>query len=234
MTRYHCLRGDEAMAADVQDADTEIDMAAHCNLAERFGPDAFRYHLMRVGNANPDDGQRLVDLYNTELACEYGNFCNRSLTMNQQFNAGIITRGGPFTEDDLALQSSLADATDAYRTAMEASRVNDAITAVMRHVVRCNHYAERMKPWELHKDPTKKDRLATVLQHLVENVAHCAVLLSPVIPDAASEVMKQLNRPWLAEISLSELHWGLLPEGHRIGNPHPVFPKIVIERDPGA
>ena len=234
IARYHRLRGDEPMNADANDADGPMPPEDEGKLAGQFGRDAFRYHLMRDGSARHEDAGQLIERYNSELACEFGNFCNRSLSMSQQFNAGMVSRGGQFTEDDLSLQSSLADATDTYRTSMEASRVGDAIAAVMRHVTRCNHYAERMKPWELHKDVTKKDRLATVLQHLVESVAHCAILLSPVIPDAAAEIMRQLDRPWLAEVSLAELHWGLLPEGHRIGIPRPVFPRILAEQESGA
>ena len=234
IARYHHLRGDDTMGADADDPDEGMHAEEDEMLAEQFGRDAFRYHLMCNGSGKHADAGRLIELYNTELACEFGNFCNRSLSMSQQFNAGIVARGGQFTVDDLSLQSSLADATDAYRTAMEKSKVGDAIAAVMRHVALCNHYAERMKPWELNKDIAKKDRLTTVLQHLVESVAHCAILLSPVIPEAATEIMRQLDRPWLAELCLSELHWGLLPEGHRIGIPRPVFPRIQVDHDSGA
>jgi methionyl-tRNA synthetase len=167
-------------------------------------------------------------LYNTELANELGNLCNRALNMSQRFTEGIITRGGPFANADLELQTSLAEATDAYRAAMDEFDVSKGLEALGRHVVHCNQYAERMKPWELNKDPEKKDRLATVLQHLAESVAHCAVMLSPVLPDAAAKLAAQLSLPHLTETGLSDLHWGLIPEGHVIGKPKPVFPKILI------
>jgi methionyl-tRNA synthetase len=168
-------------------------------------------------------------LYNTELANELGNLCNRALNMSQRFTEGVITRGGAFTDADLALQTSLAESTDAYRAAMDEFDVSKGLEALGRHVVHCNQYAERMKPWELNKDPGKKDRLATVLQHLAESVAHCAVLLSPVLPAAAAKLAAQLNLPDLTEIGLAGLHWGLVPEGHTIGKPKPVFPKILVE-----
>ena len=112
---------------------------------------------------------------------------------------------------------------------MDEFDISKGLEALGRHVTHCNGYAERMKPWELNKDPEKKDRLATVLQHLSESVAHCAVMLSPVLPDAAAKLAAQLNLPHLTELSLSDLHWGLVPEGHIIGKPKPVFPKIVVE-----
>ena len=68
-----------------------------------------------------------------------------------------------------------------------------------------------------------------MLQHLAESVAHCAVMLSPILPDAAAKLASQLNRSELCDLSLSDLHWGLLPEGHVIGKPKPVFPKILVE-----
>jgi methionyl-tRNA synthetase len=201
-------------------------------LADKFGKEAVRYYLVRdivTGKDSDFDLDRLVMLYNTELANELGNLCNRALNMSQRFTDGIISRGGVFSDEDLALQTSLADSTVAYRAAMDDFDVSKGLEALSRHVVHCNGYAERMKPWELNKDPEKKDRLATVLQHLAESVAHCAVLLSPVLPDAAEKLAAQLNLPKLGELSLADLHWGLIPEGHAIGKPKPVFPRIVVE-----
>ena len=205
-------------------------------LADKFGAEAVRYYLVRdivTGKDSDFDVERLIMLNNTELANELGNLCNRALNMSQRFTEGIITRGGPFADADLALQQSLADCTEAYRAAMDEFDISKGLEALGRHVVHCNQYAERMKPWELNKDPEKKDRLATVLQHLAESVAHCAVLLSPVLPDAAAKLGNQLNLPYLTEAGLSGLHWGLIPEGHAIGKPKPVFPKILIEEQAG-
>ena len=207
-------------------------------LADKFGSEALRYYLVRdivTGKDSDFDVERLIMLYNTELANELGNLCNRALNMSQRFTDGIISRGGPFTEEDLALQTSLANSTDAYRAAMDEFDVSKALEALGKHVVQCNGYAERMKPWELNKNPENKDRLATVLQHLAESVAHCAVLLSPILPDAAAKLGAQLNLPSLTELHLSDLRWGLIPEGHAIGKPKPVFPKILLEeKEPGA
>ncbi len=84
-------------------------------------------------------------------------------------------------------------------------------------------------PLELNKDPEKKDRLATVLYHLAESVAHAAVLLSPILPDAAAKLASQLKLPGLTDLKLTDLHWGLLPDGHSIDKPTPVFPRIVSD-----
>jgi methionyl-tRNA synthetase len=200
-------------------------------LADKFGVAALRYYLVRdivTGKDSDFDVERLVMLYNTELANELGNLCNRALNMSQRYATGVLQRGSVFTEDDLALQSSLIQTTTSYRTAMDEFDVSKGLEAICRHVVHCNGYTERMKPWELAKDPEKNARLATVLYHLAESVAHAAVLLSPILPDAAAQISAQLNYPDLTALPLTDLRWGLLGDGHTLGKPTPVFPRIVI------
>ena len=172
---------------------------------------------------------RLIMLFNTELANELGNLCNRALNMSQRFTGGVLQHGGPLTGDDTALQTSLTESITAYQTAMDEFDVSKGLEALSRHIVHCNQYAERMKPWELNKNPENKERLATVLYHLAESVAHATVLLSPILPDAAAKLAGQLNLPALTGFKLTDLHWGLLPDGHVIEKPSPVFPRIVAE-----
>jgi methionyl-tRNA synthetase len=201
-------------------------------LADQFGVEAVRYYLVRdivTGKDSNFDESRLIMLFNTELANELGNLCNRALNMSQRFTAGILQHGGPLTDDDTALQASLTESIAAYQVAMDDYDVSKGLEALSRHIVHCNQYAERMKPWELNKDPEQKDRLATVLYHLAESVAHASVLLSPVLPDAAAKLAGQLNLPSLTSLKLESLNWGLLPDGHEIGKPKPVFPRIVVE-----
>jgi len=202
-------------------------------LADKFGVEALRYYLMRdivTGKDSDFDMDRLVMLYNTELANELGNLCNRALNMSLRFTAGILRHGGPLTPDDTALQAFLTESTAAYQAAMDDFDVSKALESLNRHIVHCNQYAERMKPWEMNKDPENKARVATVLYHFAESVAHMAVLISPILPEITAKLAAQLNLPALTRLKLGDLHWGLLPDGHAIGTPLPIFPRILIEK----
>jgi methionyl-tRNA synthetase len=204
-------------------------------LADKFGVEALRYFLMRdivTGKDSEFDMERLIMLYNTELANELGNLCNRALNMSQRFTDGVLRHGGPLSADDTALQASLVDSTKAYQAAMDEFDISKGLEALSRHVVHCNQYAERMKPWELNKNPDNKDRVATVLYHFAESVAHVAVLISPILPEITAKLAAQLNLPDLSTLTITDLHWGLLPDGHTIGTPSPAFPRIVIEKAP--
>lgn len=112
---------------------------------------------------------------------------------------------------------------------MDNHEISMGLEALNRHVVHCNQYIDRLKPWELNKNPENKARLATVLHHLAESVAHCAVLLSPVLPVAAVKLAAQLKLPELSELKLDDLKWGLVPSGHTVEKPSPVFPRIDVK-----
>jgi len=198
-------------------------------LADTFGADALRYYLVRdisVGRDADFDIERFVMLYNTELANNLGNLCNRALNMTKRYRSGSVN-AGEFDDDECrtlraAFDTCLAD----YRTAMDAFEVDVALQALRTYLDVCNAFAERTKPWELAKDESQAGRLDAVLAHMVETVAHAAVLLSPVLPEAASKIRDQLRAPFLADLALDDLKWGLLPAGHETGKPKPIFPRL--------
>ena len=200
-------------------------------LAEQYGADLLRYYLVRDISTGKDatfDPERLVMLFNTELANDLGNLLNRSLTLAKR-NAPCHT--GYDDDETKALRESLESATATYKTAMDAYDIAGALKAINSHVVHCNGFLERNKPWELAKDETQADRLATVLYHVCESCAHLAVLLSPVLPASAAKIRSQLRFDPDQEAMLADLQWGLLPPNHQTGKPKPVFPRIDTRKE---
>lgn len=203
-------------------------------LADQFGSETLRYYLVRdivTGKDANFDADRLVMLYNTELANDLGNLCNRALNMSKRSLGGVMEHSDFDDEDCQALRKSLSDATAAYQEAMNRYDTAVALQALNSHVSFCNGFAERNKPWELAKDETQSSRLSAVLYHMVESCAHISVLLSPVTPAACTKIQSQLRLENLAEKKINDLSWGLIPNGHQIGKPKPVFPRIQIESE---
>ena len=65
----------------------------------------------------------------------------------------------------------------------------------------------------------------------VEALRIIAVFISPVLPRAAHGIFDQLN--WKMELSrrehrfsLADAEWGRFPDGHVVGKPVPLFPRI--------
>ena len=198
-------------------------------LAETYGVDSLRYYLVRDIRAGKDadfDLERLIGLFNTELANKAGNLLNRTLNMTRKNLGGVLPA---FTYDDdenSALRESLARATEAYKTAMNGYETSVALQALIDHIAETNAFIDRTEPWSLAKDDSQADRLASVLYHAAETCAHFSILLSPILPDAAARIQSQLKLE--APPLLPELGWGILKAGHAIGKPKPVFPKLEL------
>jgi methionyl-tRNA synthetase len=203
-------------------------------LAETFGADALRYYLVRdisVGRDADFDIERFVMLYNTELANNLGNLCNRALNMTKRYRGGSVNAGNFDDDECRGLRAAFDTCLAEYRAAMDAFETDVALQALRSYLDVCNGFAERTKPWELAKDENAAARLDAVLAHMVETVAHAAILLSPVLPEAAAKIRDQLRAPFLADLTLDGVKWGLLPPGHETGKPKPVFPRLELPAD---
>lgn len=204
-------------------------------LADQFGVEALRYYLVRdikTGHDADFDVERLVMLYNTELANDLGNLCNRSLNMSMKYSNGIISELAGDDELSSALRTSLSETEKAFADAMNRAQVAEALIVLNAHVKACNSYIEQKQPWVLAKDESKKPELERVLHHLLESCAHAAYLLGCVLPEASARMLKQLEAVSLFEETTPQrLGWGILPTGHVVQSPTPVFPRILSEEE---
>lgn len=204
-------------------------------LADKFGVEALRYYLVRdikTGHDADFDPDRLVMLYNTELGNDLGNLCNRSLNMCMKYSGGIVS--APEGDDELSseLRLSLTKMESSFSDAMNQAQVSEALAALNAHVKACNSYIEQKQPWALAKSPEKKNELDRALGHLLESCAHAAFLLGCVLPDASARMLTQLDAArLLQDKTLGSLAWGILPAGHSVHAPAPVFPRILSEEE---
>jgi methionyl-tRNA synthetase len=119
----------------------------------------------------------------------------------------------------------------AYVGMFNAYLMNLGIDDVFGYITSCNQLVDTSAPWKLATDPSKADNLDAVLYHLSEALRIIAIWISPVMPKAAHGIFDQLN--WKMELSgkeerfsLAEAEWGRLPDGHVVGKPTPLFPRI--------
>jgi methionyl-tRNA synthetase len=120
-----------------------------------------------------------------------------------------------------------------YDHSMSRGAPDFAIQAIMDVINDCNRFVDESAPWKLAKEDGHRVVLANVLYHLAESARIVAILISPVLPQAAHGIFDQLN--WKMELSgkeerfsLKDAEWGGLPDGHVVGKPVPLFPRIEI------
>jgi methionyl-tRNA synthetase len=199
-------------------------------LADKYGSEAVRYYLMSdiaTGSDSDFSEERLVGRYNTDLANSLGNLLNRTLNMTNRYREGGIRSAG----DDRSFGDAIMQTVHEYSRNSEVYLIDGALNQALIAATHCNVLVEVSSPWKIAKDETRASDLDAVLYHLAEALRIIAILMSPVLPKAAHGIFDQLN--WRMELSekeerfrLEDAKWGGLPDGHTVGKPVPLFPRI--------
>jgi methionyl-tRNA synthetase len=118
-----------------------------------------------------------------------------------------------------------------YEKEMQQSSIHTALERISGYLTSWNQEIDLKKPWILAKDDSQAEELDSLLYRLSEGLRIAAILISPVLPKAAHGIFDQLN--WKMDLSgkeerfsLADAEWGKLPDGHVVGKPVPLFPRI--------
>jgi len=193
---------------------------------DRYGPDAFRYYLLREVPFDADGAfswERFEQVYTSELANTWGNLGSRVIAMIEKYFDGMVP-------DARAASLDAADSPDieAYHSAMGGSRgflLHDGLRRAMSCVTRGNEFVQSSQPWALAKSPEKRDELASVMAALMRALARQCVLLFPFVPTKAQALWEQLGAPGHVEDQrISELA-ALDSSGWKVRKGDALFPK---------
>jgi methionyl-tRNA synthetase len=225
-------------------------------LADKYSADALRYYLMSdvaTGGDADFSEDRLITRYNADLANSLGNLLNRTLNMVFKYQGGRIQHpNDPWLQDPdenpvQRYSDRIINEINRYESHMSVGRsfpitlpimfgpfvINAAISNILEIANQGNILVENRAPWKLATDTTdlSKVKLNAALYALAESLRIIAILISPVLPKGAHGIFDQLN--WKMELSgkeerfrLDDAQWGGLPNGHVVGKPVPLFPRI--------
>ncbi len=206
-------------------------------LAQVYGPDAFRYFLMREMTFGLDANfsqDLLVERYNADLANDLGNLFSRVLNMMARYRDGLVPepssksdqRPGPdpraqAAEDTLPplrtmdqpwLRSSTMKelswrTTQYYQAQMDVFAFRRALEALWDLIGAANKYVVATEPWTLAKDLDQAPKLDQVLYRLCQVLADVTVMVWPVMPAVAEKMAACLG---LAGVTTDKIRGGLL------------------------
>ena len=204
------------------------------SLIEQYGVDPVRFFFLREvpfgqdGNYSHD---AIVTRINADLANDFGNLAQRSLSMIGKNLGGVVPEPGAFTEADEAILRAADGLLPICRAAMEMQQIHQALNAIWGVVAEANRYIAGQAPWELKK--TDPARMATVLYVTAEVVRQIAILAQPVMPDSAGKLLDLLAIPETGRSFASLGAAGRLAPGSTLPTPAGVFPRYV-EKEEGA
>ncbi|OZM73517.1 methionine--tRNA ligase [Amycolatopsis antarctica] len=171
-----------------------------------FGPDTLRYFIAAAGPETQDSDftwDEFVRRTNSELANEWGNLVNRSVSMAFK-NNGEIPRPAAPKQADEELKALSRKAFGTVGGHLQRSRFKAAANEAMRVVTAANRYLSDQEPWKLKEDTERRD---SVLHTALQVVSDANTLLTPFLPHSAQKVHEALGASgiWAAQPELREV-----------------------------
>ncbi len=208
-----------------------------------FGSDGARYVALREVPFDRDaevswDG--FVRRYNADLANDFGNLVNRTVSMANRYLDAERPDPRPVAEADALW--SWTSRVPMLRANVDDCLLHEALGTIWSVVGEANRFVDAEKPWELSKaakagDAAAADRLREVLGDLVEVCRLISLAAAPFLPATAPRVHAQLGFAWPygpdgngGPPLLDELHWGAhAGEPGTLTKPEPLFPRLETE-----
>ncbi|HPX35586.1 MAG TPA: methionine--tRNA ligase [Mycobacterium sp.] len=170
------------------------------SLVETFGVDQVRYFLLRevpFGQDGSYSEDAIIGRVNADLANEFGNLAQRSLSMVNKNLDGVVPEPGAFSAEDTELLD-LADGLLArVRSAFDEQAMHQGLEAIWLMLGAANRYFSAQEPWVLRKSESAADqvRFRTVLYTTLEAVRVAALLVQPVMPASSARLLDLLGQP---------------------------------------
>ncbi len=205
------------------------------DLMATFGVDAYRYYFMSDVTFGSDGNiglERMLQVYNADLANSYGNLFSRVSNMTvKNFDGLVPAVDERFATTENPLKELAKGIFERYAACLEQVDFGGAAKVVMELVHRANLYVEEMAPWNLAKSEETLPELAFVLYNALEACRISALLLSPFMPTTSDELYSRLGLGHATEVTdgAKASEWGGLNAGNVVTKGDALFPRLKIE-----
>ena len=169
-------------------------------LVDTFGVDQVRYFLLRevpFGQDGSYSEEAIITRINTDLANEFGNLAQRSLSMVAKNLGGVVPDPGELTAADRELLATADGLMGRVRANFEAQAMHLALEAIWLMLGDANKYFSAQQPWVLRKSESEADqaRFRAVLYTTCEVVRIAALLVQPAMPESGAKLLDLLGQP---------------------------------------
>jgi methionyl-tRNA synthetase len=201
-------------------------------MRDKYGFEAFRFFLLRdmvFGLDSNFTEEAMVARINADLANNLGNLVSRTLNMTARFAGGRVPECGELSEPESEVAAAIPRAAEKVDRHMRRCETHRALEAVFELVDAVNRYLEQRAPWKAAKEPGSEQQVATTLYTSCEALRCIALLIAPVLPETAVEILTRLGIPDAlagAHLPGDVGRWGVLPAGAPTNRGTPLFPRV--------
>jgi methionyl-tRNA synthetase len=212
-------------------------------MVDTFGADGTRYLALREIAFDRDTDvswDSFIRRYNADLANDFGNLVNRTVSMVNRYLGGERPR--PRAAGGSPLGEGWVDTLRLYRERFDEHLLHDALAELWEFVGGANKTVDAEQPWTLNKaaragDEDAAARLRDVLGDLVEVCRLVGLAAAPFLPSMAPRILDQLGYDYPYGLDgnggppvLELLEWGAATTPGRVTDaPTPLFPRVEVE-----
>jgi len=166
--------------------------------------------------------ESFIKRYNSDLANDFGNLLSRVTNLLTKFFDSKTPKFEDSSIEGNSIKNKGNELIKNVSTKIEQMKVNEAIELILQFIRSVNKYLEIMAPWKLVK--SDKESAGKVLFSAAEALRVSSLLLSPVMPDKTSIILKT----FCAE--KTSVKWGELTPNKTIKKHEVLFPRIDINK----
>ena len=203
-------------------------------MIERYGIDALKYFLLRefvFGQDGNYTNRAFLNRINSDLANDLGNLLSRTIAMIIKYNGAVVPENSESTGFEDTIDNMAKDLPQKFDDAMNRMQFSEALEEIWKLIRRTNKYIDETMPWKLAKEIENKSKLDTVLFHLADMLRIVATLVSPLIPDTAQKIFKQLNLKSDEVTYENGCKVGVYPAGREVIKGEMLFERLDIDKE---
>jgi methionyl-tRNA synthetase len=196
-----------------------------------YGTDPVRWYCLREISFGQDGDwgkEKFVNRNNSDLANNFGNLAQRSLSMIQKNFSGVLPMAAQNDADKAIVAEAIA-AIGRMDAAMQTQQIHEAAGELTTLLNAANLYFADQAPWGLKAD---LPRMGTILATTADVVRRAAIVAQPFVPESAAKFLDALAIPADERLLSHALSATGIPGGTALPPPEPVFKKFEHTKAP--
>ena len=201
------------------------------DIVEKYGLDPLRYYLIKevsFGNDGNISQDRLEDCINSDLANNFGNLCQRTVSFAIKNCDQKIPKEINFNDDDKKILDIFSSNLEKIRSQIDKQNINFYIDFIVTSLFSANKYFNDQEPWKK-KDDQK--RLDTIVYTTLEMIRKISFMLYPIIPDTSLKALKIFDLKEDEIIFSTIANHNFLKLGNKLNSIDILFKKIEKKND---
>jgi len=162
-------------------------------IIDNYGLDPLRYYLIKevsFGNDGNISKEKLEDCTNSDLANNYGNFCQRVTAFAEKNCDSKVPDSVEFNDQDKNILDNFSNNIKTIRSYIDDQKLNSYVDFIVNVLFDANKYFNDQEPWNKKND---KKRLNTIIYTSLELIRKISIMLYPIIPSSSIKSLSVFN-----------------------------------------